>query len=143
MIKINEALNTLYSLLNQLNEDKIFFSDKNEQVTKKIQANENKLSYCIDLITDLFNEIQLNEIQLKNRFKDLNNSINKLELICILYGIDDYNDYLKNYSFNDLLSLVKENRENKIVRLPLFFREIKPKYKFINEAGKLKFSGKI
>jgi hypothetical protein len=143
MIKINEALNTLYSLLNQLNEDKIFFSDKNEQVTKKIQANENKLSYCIDLITDLFNEIQLNEIQLKNRFKDLNNSINKLELICILYGIDDFNDYLKNYSFNDLLSLVKENRENKIVRLPLFFREIKPKYKFINEAGKLKFAGKI
>jgi len=143
MIKINEALNTLYSLLNQLNEDKIFFSDKNEQVTKKIQANENKLSYCIDLITDLFNEIQLNEIQLKNRFKDLNNSINKLELICILYGIDDFNDYLKNYSFNELLSLVKENRENKIVRLPLFFREIKPKYKFINEAGKLKFAGKI
>lgn len=143
MIKINEALNTLYSLLNQLNEDKIFFSDKNEQVTKKIQANENKLSYCIDLITDLFNEIQLNEIQLKNRFKDLNLSINKLELICILYGIDDFNDYLKNYSFNDLLSLVKENRENKIVRLPQFFREIKPKYKFINEAGKLKFAGKI
>ena len=143
MIKINEALNTLYSLLNQLNEDKIFFSDKNEQVTKKIQANENKLSYCIDLITDLFNEIQLNEIQLKNKFKDLNNSINKLELICILYGVDDFNDYLKNYSFNDLLSLVKENRENKIVRLPLFFREIKPKYKFINEAGKLKFAGKI
>jgi hypothetical protein len=143
MIKINEALNTLYSLLNQLNEDKIFFSDKNEQVTKKIQANENKLSFCIDLITDLFNEIQLNEIQLKNRFKDLNNSINKLELICILYGIDDFNDYLKNYSFNDLLSLVKENRENKIVRLPQFFREIKPKYKFINESGKLKFAGKI
>jgi hypothetical protein len=143
MIKINEALNTLFSLLNQLNEDKIFFSDKNEQVTKKIQANENKLSYCIDLITDLFNEIQLNEIQLKNKFKDLNNSINKLELICILYGVDDFNDYLKNYSFNDLLSLVKENRENKIVRLPLFFREIKPKYKFINEAGKLKFAGKI
>ena len=143
MIKINEALNTLYSLLNQLNEDKIFFTDKNEQVTKKIQANENKLSFCIDLITDLFNEIQLNEIQLKNRFKDLNNSINKLELICILYGIDDFNDYLKNYSFNDLLSLVKENRENKIVRLPQFFREIKPKYKFINEAGKLKFAGKI
>lgn len=143
MIKINEALNTLYSLLNQLNEDKIFFSDKNEQVTKKIQANENKLSYCIDLITDLFNEIQLNEIQLKNKFKDLNNSINKLELICILYGVDDFNYYLKNYSFNELLSLVKENRENKIVRLPQFFREIKPKYKFINEAGKLKFAGKI
>ena len=51
MIKLNEVLDTLNSLLNELNADKIYFSEINENVTKKIQANENKINYCIDLLT--------------------------------------------------------------------------------------------
>lgn len=144
MIKLNEVLDTLNSLLNKVNEDKIYFSDINENVSKKIQAHENKLNYCIDLLSQFLNDSLEENKTLKNDFKHKNELINKLELILILYGIDEFNDYLKMYSFNQLLEIVKENRENKIIRLPVHFREIKPRYLFSkNKTGKLIFTGKI
>jgi hypothetical protein len=144
MIKLNEVLDTLNSLLNELNADKIYFSEINENVTKKIQANENKINYCIDLLTQFLNDSLKENKTLKNDFKHKNELINKLELILILYGIDEFNYYLKMYSFSELLEIVKENRENKIIRLPVYFREIKPRYLFSkNKTGKLIFAGKI
>ena len=116
MIKLNEVLDTLNSLLNELNADKIYFSEINENVTKKIQANENKINYCIDLLTQFLNDSLEENKTLKNDFKHKNELINKLELILILYGIDEFNDYLKMYSFKQLLEIVKEKRENKIIR---------------------------
>ena len=144
MIKLNEVLDTLNSLLNKVNEDKIYFSDINENVSKKIQAHENKINYCIDLLSQYLNDSLEENKTLKNDFKHKNELINKLELILILYGIDEFNDYLKMYSFNQLLEIVKENRENKIIRLPVHFIEIKPRYLFSkNKTGKLIFTGKI
>lgn len=144
MIKLNESLETLNSLLNEINNDKIYFSEHNKNVTKKIQSIENKLTFCIDLISEFINDSLEQSIKLNNDFKQKNELINKLELICILYGIDEFNQYLKMYSFNELLEIVKENRENKIIRLPVHFRNIKPRYLFKkNSNGKLIFTGKI
>lgn len=144
MIKLNETLETLNSLLIQINNDKIFFSEHNENVTKKLQAIENKLNYSIDLLNEFYNDNLEENKKLNTDFKIKNELINKLELICILYGIDEFNQYLKIYSFNELLEIVKENRENKIIRLPVHFREIKPRYLFSkNSKGKLIFTGKI
>lgn len=144
MIQLNEILDTLNSLLNKVNEDKIYFSDINENVTKKIQAHENKLNYCIDLLSQFINDSLEENKKLNTDFKLKNELINKLELICILYGIDEFNDYLKMYSFAQLLEIVKENRENKIIRLPVHFRKIKPRYLFSkNKTGQLIFTGKI
>lgn len=134
-----EIIEILKDLKNNLEESKNYFDDKNKIVTKKLNSQINKLNYSIDLLSNNY----LNNHKLNNQINKQNEKIEKFILICLLFGIDNFKYYL-DYKLNDLIDLVKENRNNKIVRVPIQLLEIKPKYKFRkNEAGKLVFNGKI
>jgi hypothetical protein len=139
-----EIIEILKDLKNNLEETKIYFDEKNKIVSKKLNAQINKLNFSINFLSNNYLNKENFNIEHKNQINLLNEKIKKFELICLLHGIDNLNFYINTYKLTELIDLVKENRNNKIVRVPLQLLDIKPKYKFRkNEAGKLVFCGKI
>ncbi len=53
----------------------------------------------------------------KNSNDSLNKQNEKFELICLLFGIDDFKTY-QLYSKNYLIELVKDYRNNKLIKIP-------------------------
>lgn len=137
---IEQATDILISFKNKLIEKKFYFEEtKNTRSFNKTQIEINKIELVINLLIEKFN----NQLEQEKQINKLIETCQKLELICILFGIDNFNYYL-SYKKNDLLELVKENREANIVRIPLQLFDKKPKYKFkTDKNGRLIFNGKV
>lgn len=137
---IEQATEILISFKNKLIEKKFYFVEtKNDKAVNKTQLEINKIDLVINLLIEKFNS----EIKQDKKINKLIETSDKLELICILFGIDNFQHYL-SYKKKDLLELVKENRENGIVRIPIQLFDKKPKYKFkTDKNGRLIFNGKI
>lgn len=137
---IEQATEILISFKNKLIEKKFYFAEtKNDKAVNKTQLEINKIDLVINLLIEKFNS----EIKQDKKINKLIETSEKLELICILFGIDNFQHYL-SYKKKDLLELVKENRENGIVRIPIQLFDKKPKYKFkTDKNGRLIFNGKI
>lgn len=137
---MKETIDILINYKKKLIDKKFYFDEiKNTKKSSETQIEINKIKFCIENLIEQLN----NQLQQEKKINQLIETIDKLELVSILHGIDNFNFYL-TFKLSDLLDLVKENRENKIVRIPIQHYDKKPIYKFIKDKnGRLIFNGKI
>ena len=76
----------------------------------------------LNFIYDFLLSIQKSKIEkTEKQINDLNRSIEKIkkfELICLIHGIDNIN-YFLSYSVNDLIDMLKDFRNNNMIRIPI------------------------
>lgn len=125
MIEINKILNDL------INEKSIQLNNyiKKENYNKFYAENLNSELQRLNFINNFFLNNQNKKID-KN-INDLNILIEKLkkfEIICLIHGIDNIN-YFLNYSINDLIDMLKDFRNNNMIRIPITLNCNKQIYK--------------
>lgn len=125
MIEINKILNDL------INEKSIQLDNyiKKENYNKFYAENLNSELQRLNFINNFFLNNQNKKID-KN-INDLNILIEKLkkfEIICLIHGIDNIN-YFLNYSINDLIDMLKDFRNNNMIRIPITLNCNKQIYK--------------
>ncbi len=125
-------MNEINKILNDL------INEKNNQLNSYLKK-ENQNQYYIDnlkseiLRLNFVNDYLINSQNKKidKNINDLNILIDKLkkfELICLIHGIDNIN-YFQNYTIADLIDMLKDFRNNNMIRIPITLNCNKQIYK--------------
>jgi hypothetical protein len=117
---IDEKNQQLNSYIKKENFNK-FFADN-------LKTEINRLNFIYDyLLNSEKNKIDKTDKQLNdlNRLIQINK---KFELICLIHGIDNIN-YFLNYSIDDLIDMLKDFRNNNMIRIPICMPLNKKVYK--------------
>lgn len=125
MIEINKILNDL-------------INEKNNQLDNYIKKENYNKFYADNLNSELQRLNFINNFFLNNQNKKIDKNINdfnilieklkKFEIICLIHGIDNIN-YFLNYSINDLIDMLKDFRNNNMIRIPITLNCNKQIYK--------------
>jgi len=123
-----EIFKILFSVINNKKIDLAQYQkkdDANKFYIDKENANIIQLEYLADLLEIDYKKDQLLKDKLKQQNTILKNNIDKLELICLVFGISDFNEWF-NFNTKDHL-LYKLKQLNKIRRRCLTPIDLRPK----------------
>lgn len=109
----------IIKILNQIIEDKntLLKNLKNDKSKVFIEQEIKKLTFCIETLSNEYNDNQIKIKAFKNSIDQLTKQNQKFHLICLLFGIDDFKTY-QLYNKEYLVELVKDYRENNLVKIP-------------------------
>lgn len=123
-----EIFKILFSIINNKKIDLSQYEKKenaNKFYIDKESSNIIQLEYLAELIQIDFNKDQLLKDKLKQQNKLLKEHIDKLEIICLLFGVSDFNDLLQFFTKEDLIRKLKDL--NKIRRKCYTPIDLRPK----------------
>jgi hypothetical protein len=104
---INEKSIQLDNYIKKENYNKFFADSLNSEIQRLYFINDFLLNK-----EKKTNSKQLNDLQI------LTDKIKKFELICLIFGIDNFN-YFQNYTINNLIDMLKDFRNNNMIRIPV------------------------
>jgi len=123
-----EIFKILFSIINNKKIDLSQYEKKenaNKFYIDKENANIIQLEYLAELIQIDFNSDQLLKDKLKQQNKQFKEHIDKVEIICLLFGVSDFNNWLKFNTKEDLIQKLK--RLNRIRRKCYTPIDLRPK----------------
>jgi transcriptional regulator of heat shock response len=107
---MKEATNSLYEIINNKKINLAKYENTGEAKTHYVNLETgliNKLNYISELIEAEEKKNDKLIKKLKAGVIDLNEKNDKLELICIMFGVSDYQTFLDYFTFDELLKQVK------------------------------------
>lgn len=123
-----EIFKTLFSVINRKKIDLAQYEKKenaNKFYIDKENANIVQLEYLAELLEIEFKRDQLLKTKLKQQNAIFKDHIDKLEIVCLLFGISDFNEWV-NFNTKDHL-LYKLKQLNKIRRKCFTPVDLRPK----------------
>lgn len=97
-MQLLEAIQTLKTLSIEVEGDLNRYSEQESAkafIIKKLNNQINKLNFTTNLVTEFLTQQQAQEQKTAQAAKKRTENIDKLELICLMHGIFDYNHYLQ------------------------------------------------
>lgn len=109
----------VFNIINQIINEKINLLKviENEKTQLTIESEIKRLNFCLETLSNFYNDNLIKIKAFKKSIDQLNKQNEKFELICLLYGIDDFKSY-QLFNKNYLINLVKDYRENNQVKIP-------------------------
>lgn len=95
-MQLLEAIQILKTLTKEVNGDLARYEENDtakDFIIKKLNNQINKLNFTINLVTEFLTQQQAQEQKTAQAAKKRTDYIDKLELICLMHGIFDYNYY--------------------------------------------------
>jgi len=125
----NEALNSLYEIINNKKINLAKYENTGKAKAHYVNLETgliNKLTYISELIEAEEKKNDKLIKKLKAGVIDLNEKNDKLELICIMFGVSDYQTFLDYFTFDELLKQVKAlNKIRRHCNTPIDLRDNK------------------
>ena len=125
---IEQILNGLYSIVNNKKIDLEQYKQKeksNQFYIDKETGQIKQIEYLTELIEINYKKNELTKEKLKQQNKLLKDHIDKVEIICLMFGISDFNEWVKFNTKEDLLLKLKDL--NKIRRKCFTPVDLRPK----------------
>lgn len=97
-MQLLEAIHILETLTKEVKGDLARYEENDtakDYIIKKLNNQTNKLNFTINLVTEFLTQQQAQEQKTAQSAKKRSDYIDKLELICLMHGIFDYNYYLQ------------------------------------------------
>lgn len=108
---IEQILNGLYSIVNNKKIDLEQYKQKeksNQFYIDKETGQIKQIEYLTELIEINYKKNELTKEKLKQQNKQFKEHIDKVEIICLLFGISDFNNWLKFNTKEDLIQKLKK-----------------------------------